>query len=126
LTCSFSRDKSFHENSIILDDNLNAWENIYSENLILSKKYAAFLPQEFFDDNQIGFLEQIGLGGFNYSYSYLTDWNQFFLREIYQRFIDHNNCPLSIENSFSKSFQIKYLTDIIQNIFKLSVLKNCN
>jgi len=120
----FSKDLIFHENSIIIDDNLNAWENCFRENMILSKKYLGFFINEFFDDQQHKYLEL--LSGGSYRYCYMTDrLGSFELREIYHKFIDDLNCPFSIEYNYSKNFQMKFLTDVLLNVFKLSFLKDC-
>ncbi len=90
---------------------------MYRDNIILSKKYLAFFLNEYFDEYQSKCLEQ--LSGGTYRYCYLTDRNGCFeLREMHHKFIDNYNCPLSIEYNFSQAFQMKYLIDIVQNIFK--------
>ena len=92
--------------------------------MILSKKYLAFFLNEFFDEHQHKLLDHISGG--SYRYCYMTDRNGCFeFREIYHKFIDNYNCPLSIEYNYSKIFQMKYLIDAMENIFKLSFLKNC-
>ena len=113
------------ENSIILDDNLTAWDADFRENLILSKKYFGFFTNNYFDEMQIKFLENF-TKSIIYRFFYLSINNKHFeILESRQNFIDENNCPYSVEHNFSNTHQINELIDPIKNIYKLSILKEC-
>jgi hypothetical protein len=38
--------------------------------------------------------------------------------------IDENNIPLSLENEFSKKFQLEHITEFIENSYKFSIKSN--
>lgn len=117
----FSDEKNFLSNSLILDDNVKAWMNEYHDNIVQSMKYQAFFTNAAFNEQQVRTLEQ-GKMTFTYLLSYNRPQD---CSDFYFKFIDDNNVPFSLEYDFSKKFQIQSIIELIENVYKLVVLKKC-
>lgn len=99
-----------------------AWEPAYFENLIHSMKYQIFFNNVAFDENQKNILN---VRKYNIYYLLgnclkLKECNDF----IYE-FVDEFNAPHSLEYEYSKKYQMYYLTELIETVYKLSLVKKC-
>lgn len=119
---NFSCDKKFQANSLILDDNPKAWDNEYLDNLIHSMKYQCYFNNINFDERQ---LKQLESNNTKYSFNYLLNYNKIIETNDYEKkFVDENNAPLSLEYEHSKKFQLFYISEFIENVYKLCLLEN--
>lgn len=58
----------------------------------------------------------------SYNYLYKISNLKFEFKEEIK--IDENNSPLWLEYEFSKKFQLEYITELIENSYKLSIKSN--
>ena len=119
----FSPDEEFSQYSLIIDDNVRAWESEFIDNMILSLKFQAFLSNKKFEEKQLKQIETAG----KYSYTYLFSYNRPQECNDYNlNFVDENNAPFSMEYEHSKKSQIDHITELIGNIYKLCVIQKGN
>ena len=83
-------------------------------NIVSSMKYVAFNEENKCEKKREVF------HNYNYIFKLQNLWMEF-KDEIK---LDDNNNPLSLENEFSKKFQLEYLTELFENVYKLSIKLN--
>jgi hypothetical protein len=97
-----------------------AWEPDYMANIIPSMKYITFFTNKYLDDKHITRLGK-------YIYNYLIYKNNTIKRtdtyDILMKYLDEYNSPYSLENEFSKQFQIIHLNEFIYNVYKMVLMR---
>ena len=77
-------------------------------------KYVAFNEENKCDRRREVFFQ------YNYIFKLQNLWIE--MKDEYK--LDENNNPLSLENEFSKKLQLEYITELVENSYKLSIKLN--
>jgi hypothetical protein len=119
----FSEDPLFKSRALILDDNARAWESEWHLNLIQSMKFIGFMPSPLFDEKI--YRQESTPGNSKINYPYILMHNRILDCNDYQsKLLDENNAPFSIEYDHSNKIQMPSVIELIENVYKLSVLDN--
>lgn len=119
----FSEDPIFKSRSLILDDNARAWETEGHLNLIQSMKFIGFMPTPLFDEKI--YRQESTPGNQKINYPYVLMHNRIIdCNDFQSKLLDENNAPFSIEYDHSNKNQMPSIIELIENVYKLTVLDN--